>query len=171
MTTTTHETISPELLRKFDVAGPRYASYPTADRFVEAGRCIGFNRPSRYSHWWRQRANAASTRSMSTSSTACPHQSPESFDRTLEQVVRLRLVRIALYAYAHLPERFRPQRRIVALHLPDTTAKVRMLARSLSTLTGAGYRYVGMDHFALPYDPLAVAKPQGRSRALFSRIL
>jgi oxygen-independent coproporphyrinogen III oxidase len=91
-----------------------------------------------------------------------PHQTPESFDRTLEQVVQLRPDRIALYAYAHLPERFKPQRRIHTEHLPAAGAKVDMLSRSLGKLIGAGYVYVGMDHFALPGDPLAVAKRQGR---------
>jgi oxygen-independent coproporphyrinogen III oxidase len=91
-----------------------------------------------------------------------PHQTPASFDRTLEQIVALRPDRIALYAYAHLPERFKPQRRIASEHLPDASSKVSMLARSLAALMGAGYVYVGMDHFALPDDPLAVAKRQGR---------
>ena len=91
-----------------------------------------------------------------------PQQSPESFDRTLAQIVQLRPDRIALYAYAHLPERFKPQRRINTLELPSGAAKVAMLSRSLQTLVGAGYVYVGMDHFALPTDSLAVAKRQGR---------
>jgi oxygen-independent coproporphyrinogen III oxidase len=91
-----------------------------------------------------------------------PHQTPASFDRTLAQIVALRPDRIALYAYAHLPERFKPQRRIDSSHLPDASSKVSMLARSLAALMAAGYVYVGMDHFALPNDPLAVAKRQGR---------
>ncbi len=91
-----------------------------------------------------------------------PLQSPASFDRTLEQIVQLRPDRIALYAYAHLPERFKPQRRIDPAQLPDASSKVSMLSRSLATLIGAGYVYVGMDHFALPDDSLAVAKRQGR---------
>ena len=91
-----------------------------------------------------------------------PRQTPESFDRTLEQVVDLRPDRIALYAYAHLPERFKPQRRIAAVDLPSGQAKISMLARSVQVLLGAGYVYVGMDHFALPKDSLAVAKRQGR---------
>jgi len=91
-----------------------------------------------------------------------PHQTPESFDRTLAQIVQLRPDRIALYAYAHLPARFKPQRRINAAHLPDASGKVQMLSHSLSALIGAGYVYVGMDHFALPTDPLAIAKRQGR---------
>jgi oxygen-independent coproporphyrinogen-3 oxidase len=91
-----------------------------------------------------------------------PLQTPESFDRTLEQVNDLRPDRIALYAYAHLPERFKPQRRIHAEDLPAGAAKVAMLSRSLDALTDAGYVYIGMDHFALPGDALAVAKRQGR---------
>jgi oxygen-independent coproporphyrinogen-3 oxidase len=91
-----------------------------------------------------------------------PLQTPESFDRTLAQVNRLRPDRIALYAYAHLPERFKPQRRIHVEDLPAGAAKVAMLSRSLDALTDAGYVYIGMDHFALPDDALAVAKRQGR---------
>jgi len=91
-----------------------------------------------------------------------PLQTPESFDRTLVQVNCLRPDRIALYAYAHLPERFKPQRRIHTDDLPAGPAKVAMLSRSLDALTDAGYVYIGMDHFALPDDALAVAKRQGR---------
>jgi oxygen-independent coproporphyrinogen-3 oxidase len=91
-----------------------------------------------------------------------PLQSPESFDRTLAQVVELRPDRIALYAYAHLPERFKPQRRINTVEIPSGGAKISMLSRSLTAFLGAGYVYVGMDHFALPEDALAVAKRQGR---------
>ncbi|TXG97582.1 MAG: oxygen-independent coproporphyrinogen III oxidase, partial [Rhodocyclaceae bacterium] len=91
-----------------------------------------------------------------------PKQTPESFDRTLAQVNQLRPDRIALYAYAHLPERFKPQRRIIAAELPVAGSKVAMLSRSLSAFLDAGYVYVGMDHFALPDDALAVAKRQGR---------
>ncbi|MDM0014288.1 oxygen-independent coproporphyrinogen III oxidase [Variovorax sp. J22P168] len=91
-----------------------------------------------------------------------PRQSPASFDRTLEQVCALRPDRIALYAYAHLPERFKAQRRIATEALPDAAAKVEMLSRSIAALTAAGYVYIGMDHFALPGDALAVARRQGR---------
>ena len=91
-----------------------------------------------------------------------PRQTPESFARTLAQVQQLRPDRIALYAYAHLPERFKPQRRIVAAELPGGPAKVAMLSQSLAAFLDAGYVYVGMDHFALPTDALAVAKRQGR---------
>ncbi len=91
-----------------------------------------------------------------------PKQTPESFARTLEKVIELKPDRIALYAYAHLPERFKPQRRILSSELPAGASKISMLANAISKFLGAGYVYVGMDHFALPDDALAVAKRQGR---------
>ena len=91
-----------------------------------------------------------------------PQQTPESFERTLAQVCELRPDRIALYAYAHLPERFKPQRRIATTELPGAAAKVSMLSNAIARFMAAGYVYVGMDHFALPNDALAVAKRQGR---------
>jgi oxygen-independent coproporphyrinogen III oxidase len=91
-----------------------------------------------------------------------PCQSVSSLNRTLEQVITLRPERIALYAYAHLPERFKPQRRIDSAQLPAAEEKTAMLELAMRQLCGAGYIYVGMDHFALPTDTLAIAKRQGR---------
>jgi oxygen-independent coproporphyrinogen-3 oxidase len=91
-----------------------------------------------------------------------PKQTPESFATTLKQVVELKPERIALYAYAHLPERFKPQRRISQYELPTAAAKINMLSEAITTFLDAGYVYIGMDHFALPTDSLAIAKQQGR---------
>jgi oxygen-independent coproporphyrinogen-3 oxidase len=91
-----------------------------------------------------------------------PKQTPETFNRTIEQIIKLKPDRVALYAYAHLPERFKPQRRISEYELPSAAVKIEMLSNAISSLLEAGYVYVGMDHFALPEDALAVAKRQGR---------
>ena len=91
-----------------------------------------------------------------------PKQTPESFARTVRQIGELRPDRIALYAYAHLPQRFKPQRRILADDLPDAGARVEMLGDAIDGFLANGYVYVGMDHFALPDDALAIAKRQGR---------
>ena len=91
-----------------------------------------------------------------------PRQTPVSFNRTIAQVAALRPDRIALYAYAHLPERFKPQRRIVTADLPSAEQRVNMLGDAIAGFIAHGYVYVGMDHFALPTDALAVAKRQGR---------
>ncbi|MBT9486612.1 MAG: oxygen-independent coproporphyrinogen III oxidase [Rubrivivax sp.] len=91
-----------------------------------------------------------------------PQQTPASFERTIAQVIALRPDRIALYAYAHLPARFKPQRRIETAQLPPPDARVKMLGAAISGFTGHGYSYIGMDHFALEGDSLAAAKRQGR---------
>ena len=91
-----------------------------------------------------------------------PKQTPASFKHTIAQVAELRPTRIALYAYAHLPHRFKPQRRIDASALPTAEQRIDMLRSALSGFIGNGYTYIGMDHFALPTDSLAVAKRQGR---------
>lgn len=91
-----------------------------------------------------------------------PEQTPHSFRQTIQQVVTLRPDRIALYGYAHLPARFKPQRRIDEAALPNPLDKIQMLSEAIQTLMAAGYVYIGMDHFALPEDGLAIAKQQGR---------
>jgi len=91
-----------------------------------------------------------------------PRQTPLSFARTVQQIGELRPDRIALYAYAHLPQRFKPQRRIHAEELPSAAQRVAMLGDAIAGFLGRGYHYIGMDHFALPDDALAVAKRQGR---------
>jgi oxygen-independent coproporphyrinogen-3 oxidase len=91
-----------------------------------------------------------------------PRQTSASFARTVAQIGELRPDRIALYAYAHLPERFAPQRRIHTHELPRASDRVHMLRTAISGFQRLGYVHIGMDHFALPDDALAVAKREGR---------
>ena len=91
-----------------------------------------------------------------------PKQTTQSWTQTLQSVAQLRPERIALYAYAHLPARFKPQRHINASELPMAEAKTAMLSQAIDVLQSVGYVYIGMDHFALPEDALAIAKRQGR---------
>ncbi|MFM2066170.1 MAG: oxygen-independent coproporphyrinogen oxidase [Pseudomonadota bacterium] len=91
-----------------------------------------------------------------------PRQTPESFAHTIRQVAGLRPDRIAMYGYAHLPQRFKPQRRINEAELPSGAQRIEMLSGAIAGFLGHGYHYIGMDHFALPEDPLAIAKRQGR---------
>ena len=90
-----------------------------------------------------------------------PKQSQASFRRTLETLCTLRPDRVAVYGYAHLPERFKPQRRIHDAELPSAQVKLSMMRMAIQTLTEHGYVYIGMDHFALPDDALAVAQRRG----------
>jgi oxygen-independent coproporphyrinogen-3 oxidase len=89
-----------------------------------------------------------------------PKQNVFGFDHTLDRVIALKPDRIALYSYAHLPGLFKPQRRIAAEDLPSAEEKLQIMVLAIKKLTEAGYVYVGMDHFALPHDELAVAARQ-----------
>lgn len=91
-----------------------------------------------------------------------PHQNPESFARTVDEVIALQPDRLSVFNYAHLPERFMPQRRINSEDLPAPAVKLEMLQNTIEQLAQAGYRYIGMDHFALPDDELAIAQEEGK---------
>ncbi len=90
-----------------------------------------------------------------------PKQSVETFKTTLQQVSELRPDRISLFNYAHLPELFKPQRRIDVLALPSADEKLAIFQYSMDFLLAQGYVYIGMDHFSLPEDPLAIAQQEG----------
>lgn len=91
-----------------------------------------------------------------------PLQTLDGFSRTLNTIIELTPDRLSVFNYAHLPERFKPQRRIQADDLPDASTKLAILGRCIQQLGEAGYHYVGMDHFALPTDELAQLQQQGR---------
>jgi len=90
-----------------------------------------------------------------------PKQSLESFSKTLDQVISLSPDRIALYNYAHLPTRFKPQRRIAEADLPSAEQRLEIFLMSLRRLLAEGYVYIGLDHFAKPDDSLAKATLDG----------
>ncbi|MBD9437238.1 oxygen-independent coproporphyrinogen III oxidase [Pseudoxanthomonas sp. PXM03] len=87
-----------------------------------------------------------------------PKQSLEGFSRTLDITLEARPDRLAIYSYAHLPSMFRPQQRINADDLPSPEVKLGLLQCAIDKLGEAGYVYIGMDHFALPGDSLALAQ-------------
>ena len=91
-----------------------------------------------------------------------PKQTRETFARTLDKVMVLSPERIALYHYAHLPDRFKPQRRIESAELPSPEEKLNIMLDAIRRLSDAGYHYIGMDHFAKTGDDLARAQRQGR---------
>jgi oxygen-independent coproporphyrinogen-3 oxidase len=91
-----------------------------------------------------------------------PRQTIETFDSTLDRVAQLRPDRIAVYNYAHLPGRFKAQKQIADADIPAAETKLKLLRLAAERLVASGYVYIGMDHFALPDDSLAVAQRQGR---------
>jgi oxygen-independent coproporphyrinogen-3 oxidase len=91
-----------------------------------------------------------------------PRQTGASLEATLDAVAGARPDRIALYNYAHLPARFKSQRRILQRDLPSPQGRLALFALAQARLAAAGYVGVGMDHFALPDDALALAQRRGR---------
>jgi oxygen-independent coproporphyrinogen III oxidase len=155
---------------------------------LDALRCMGFNRVSFGVQDFDEQVQAAIHRVQSVGQTleviaaarragfasinvdlvyGLPKQTPETLDNTLTQVVAALPGRIALYNYAHLPSVFKAQRRIREMDLPSAEARLSLFALAASRFTAAGYVQVGMDHFALPSDALAVAQRRGRLRRDF----
>lgn len=87
-----------------------------------------------------------------------PKQTCEGFARTLDTIIGARPDRLAIYGYAHLPELFKPQRQVETADLPDAVARMELLQLAVQRLTDHGYRFIGMDHFALPKDDLSKAQ-------------
>ena len=90
-----------------------------------------------------------------------PHQSWASFEKTLDKVIEARPDRLSIFNYAHMPTRFKPQRRINEADLPSAEEKLIIMHKTGEKLQAAGYVYIGMDHFALPDDELALAQKEG----------
>ncbi len=91
-----------------------------------------------------------------------PHQTVESFMRTIDEVVRIAPDRISLFSYAHVPWKKKHQQVIADDSLPTSEVKMKILVETVSRLTElGGYRYIGMDHFAREEDPLTSALDAG----------
>jgi oxygen-independent coproporphyrinogen-3 oxidase len=90
-----------------------------------------------------------------------PRQTVMTIGQTINKVIAASPDRISIYNYAHMPQMFKAQRRILDDELPSADAKLDMLSLSIKRLTEAGYVYIGMDHFAKPDDDLAIAQRRG----------
>lgn len=90
-----------------------------------------------------------------------PKQTLASFTATLEQVLAMQPGRLSVFNYAHMPQLFAAQRKIKDDDLPSAEEKMAILQHTIAMLTDAGYQFIGMDHFALPDDELAVAQRNG----------
>ncbi|MGB5855635.1 MAG: oxygen-independent coproporphyrinogen III oxidase [Oceanisphaera sp.] len=91
-----------------------------------------------------------------------PLQTPASFQHTLKEIVALKPARLSVFNYAHLPSRFAAQRKLNEADMPTPANRLLMLEQSINFLTEQGYQFIGMDHFALPDDSLAIAQNEGK---------
>nr|WP_247687539.1 oxygen-independent coproporphyrinogen III oxidase [Pseudoalteromonas luteoviolacea] len=91
-----------------------------------------------------------------------PHQTPETYKATIEQLIDLAPDRVSLFNYAHLPDRFAAQRKLKEQDMPTPDQKLTIFKATLERMTHAGYQYIGMDHFAKHDDELAIAQREGQ---------
>ncbi len=90
-----------------------------------------------------------------------PHQTTEKLLTTIDRAATMRPDRIALFGYAHVPWMAKNQRMIPDAALPDTAERARQAEAASTALQAQGYVAIGLDHFALPHDPLAEAARAG----------
>ncbi|HET9337186.1 MAG TPA: radical SAM protein [Sphingomicrobium sp.] len=96
-----------------------------------------------------------------------PYQGLAELEATLEETIRMRPERIALFGYAHVPHLIPRQKRIDGSALPDAELRFAQAELGHRVLTHAGYAAIGFDHYALAHDPLSLAARQGRLRRNF----
>lgn len=97
-----------------------------------------------------------------------PHQTAESYARTLDGVLALSPDRLSVFSYAHVPW-IRPQQKLLEREnaFPSPDEKLRILKLAIERLTRSGYVYIGMDHFAKADDELARASRERRLQRNF----
>ena len=182
-----------DLASKFDLLPGREQGIELDPRFLNAAYiaalpALGFNRVSygvqdfdqqvqtlihRFQTFEQTASAVLAARAAGISSVSfdlvygLPIQSRETFAATLERVLSLEPDRLALFNYAHIPERFKAQRRIPTDTLPSIQQRTELFLYATERLVDAGYQTIGLDHFAKPSDPLARALTDGSLRRNF----
>ncbi|MFN6963008.1 MAG: oxygen-independent coproporphyrinogen III oxidase [Pyrinomonadaceae bacterium] len=172
---------------RFDIADDVEASIEIDPRnltreHIEAFAKIGFNRTSFGVQDFDRRVQEAINRVQSEEITrqtvawarefgfqsinldliyGLPYQTLESFSATVDKVIDISPDRIAVFNYAHVPWLKKHQSVMPAEAMPTPDERLAILKMTSEKLTGAGYEYIGMDHFAKPADELAVAQKEG----------
>jgi len=155
---------------------------------VEVLRCLGFNRASmgvqdldpgvqceihRFQTEDQTRALFSTCRETGFSGInidlifGLPGQTVAGWSETIDKVIDIAPDRLAVYSYAYLPDKLHNQRHIERDKLPDADRKLDLFTIAREKFTGAGYRAIGMDHFAKPQDELSVAMDERRLRRNF----
>ena len=91
-----------------------------------------------------------------------PGQTLASWTKTIPRIIEMRPDRLAVYSCAYLPDKMHNQRKLDATIMPTGPEKYALFAEARRMLTEAGYRAIGMDHFALPHDELTRAMDERR---------
>jgi len=156
-------TVDPERMASYRRAGVHRISMGFQDLDADVQAAIGRNQSAAES--WRAYEWARAAGFAGINVDLCyglPQQTEISFEHTVRQVAQLRPDRLALFGYAHVPQLKPLQRRIDVAALPDVSRRIRLFTLGRDILLAAGYRAIGIDHFALPGDPLLRALDEGK---------
>jgi oxygen-independent coproporphyrinogen-3 oxidase len=155
-------TVGPGSIEALAAMGFNRVSLGVQDYDPAVQRAVNRVQPPEQTETVIRRSREAGFRSISVDLIyGLPLQTTQSFAATLDRLAGSRPDRISVYAYAHLPRLFKAQRRIREADLPTSETRLELLGLTIAKLTGAGYEYVGMDHFALPDDELIRARAAG----------
>ncbi len=153
---------SPEHLQVLRECGFNRLSMGVQDFHPEVQKAINRIQPKELTCGMIRRAKEMGFASVSVDLIyGLPCQTPQSFEETLASTIEADPDRIALFNFAYLPEMIRHQKAIAADRLPTPQQKIEILSTAIREFTAAGYRYVGMDHFAKPGDEMCRAQDEG----------
>ncbi len=157
-----------EAVRALAEAGVNRASLGVQDLHPEVQRAVNRIQPFETTRSAVERLRAAGIEDINCDLMyGLPHQDEARLLECVDRILTLEPARIALFGYAHLPRLKRHQRLIPEEALPDGEARLDQFLAAARRLREAGYRQIGLDHFARPGDPLAVAAGAGRLRRNF----
>jgi len=155
-------TVKPSTMAELAALGFNRASFGIQDFDADVQRAVNREQAPEETRALVEAARGSGFNSLSMDLIyGLPKQNLTSFERTLDLVIEMAPDRIAAYSYAHLPERFKPQRQIKDADLPSAAEKLQLLMLIGHKLTAAGYVAIGMDHYAKPDDTLAKSLREG----------
>ena len=155
-------TVTPERIQGLYELGFNRLSFGIQDFDEQVQRAVNRLQSEEQIQTLMQTARSAGFKSISVDLIyGLPLQTESSFASTLDKLIALRPDRIAAYSYAHLPQLVKAQRLIRPEDMPPPERKLELLELTINRLTAAGYIYIGMDHFSLPEDELALARKNG----------
>lgn len=160
--------LAPETVRALGEAGVNRASLGVQDANPDVQQAINRIQPMEVTRDAVERLREAGVAAINIDLMyGLPHQTERHIEATIDAVMPLAPDRLSLFGYAHLPGFKTHQRMIDEAALPDAEARWRLAELAAARLQAEGYVWIGLDHFARPGDPLALAQAAGRLRRNF----
>ena len=161
-------TLTPEMTARLGTLGFTRASFGVQEFDPQVQQVINRVQPPEMVEAATQAMRAAGVEEVSFDLIyGLPFQTVDSLRRTVIRATEMGPQRIALFGYAHVPWMAKNQRMMPEEALPGPGERAAQAEAAAETLEALGYQRIGLDHFALPDDPMAVAAREGRLRRNF----